>query len=109
MYATIEQVKNGVSAFVEREIAVKAVGFQKFMTYMALPFVGDAVVNYANTFRENALTAKLFNENGEVNLDELYNMAKSAVRKSGQFTVYGIILGETDIDKIYNNIKGGIL
>lgn len=109
MYATIDQVRNGVSAFVEREIATKAVGFQKFMTYMALPFVGDAVAKYANAFRENAMTAKLFNENGEVDIDELYNMAKSAVRKSGQFTVYGIILGETDIDKIYNYIKGGIL
>lgn len=109
MYVTIDQVKNGAVSFVEREIAAKAVGFQKFMTYMALPFVGDAVVNYANTFRENAMTARLFNENGEVNLDEVYNMAKAAVRKSGQFTVYGVILGETDIDKIYNSIKGGIL
>ena len=106
MYATIDQVKNGAIAFVEREIAAKAVGFQKFITYMALPFIGDAVVNYANTYRENAMTAKLFNENGEVNIDELYNMAKSAVRKSGQFTVYGVILGETDIDKIYNYVRG---
>ena len=106
MYVTIDQVKNGAVSFVEREIAAKAVGFQKFMTYMALPFIGDAVVNYANTYRENAMTAKLFNENGEVNIEELYNMAKAAVRKSGQFTVYGVILGETDIDKIYNYIRG---
>ena len=109
MFVTIDQVKNGVAVFVEREIAAKAVGVQKFLSYMAIPFVGDAVVKYANAFRENPITAKVFNENGEVNIDELYSMAKDAVRKSGQFTVYGVILSETDIDKIYASIKGGIV
>jgi hypothetical protein len=31
-------------------------------------------------------------------------MAKQAVRKSGQFAVYGVLLDETDIDKIYTYI-----
>lgn len=109
MYVTIDNVRNGVSVFVEREIAAKAVGVQKFITYMAIPLVGGAVVKYAQAFKENPITAKFFNENGEVDIDELYNMAKNAVRKSGQFTVYGVILGETDIDKIYANIKGGMV
>ena len=109
MFVTIDMVKNGVSVFVEREIAAKAVGVQKFITYMAIPLVGDAVVKYAQAFKENPITQKFFNESGEVDIDELYNMAKNAVRKSGQFTVYGVILGETDIDKIYANIKGGIV
>ena len=106
MFVTVEQVKNGVVAFIEREIASKATGLQKFMAYCAMPLAGRTVENYASTAKGNAITAVFFNDNGDVNIDELYNMAKSAVRKSGQFTMYGVILGETDIDKIYNYIKG---
>lgn len=107
MYVTVDQVKNGVSLFIEREIAAKATGLQKFMSYCAIPLVNRTVDNYVKAGRENAITAVFFNENGDVNIDELYNMAKTGVRKSGQFTVYGVILGETDIDKIYSYIKGG--
>ena len=37
-------------------------------------------------------------------IDEVYNMAKQAVRKSGQFSLYGVILNESDIDKLYSYI-----
>lgn len=105
MYVTIEQVKVGVTNFIEREIASKAVGVQKFMTYMALPIIGKKVEAYGLSFKDNSATADFFNENGSVNIDEVYNMAKQAVQKSGQFAVYGVILGETDIDKLYSYIK----
>jgi hypothetical protein len=107
MNIPIEQVKLGVLNFVEREIATKAVGAQKFLTYMALPIVGATVEKYAKSFHENPATVTFFDENGAVDIDMLYNMAKEAVRKSGQFAVYGVILGESDIDKLYHYIKGG--
>jgi hypothetical protein len=105
MYVTIEQVKIGAMNFMDREIASKAVGAQKFFTYMAMPIIGKKIENYAVSFSQSPATADFFNENGSVNIDEIYNMAKTAVQKSGQFSVYGVILGETDIDKIYNYIK----
>lgn len=108
MYVTIEQIKIGVAAFVEKEIASKAVGAQKFLTYMAIPLVGKTVDNYAKTLRQNPILSEYFNETGGVKIDEVYNMAKDAVRKSGQFTLYGVILGESDIDKIYNYIVQAI-
>jgi hypothetical protein len=52
----------------------------------------------------NPIMSDMFNENGDVDIDELYNTAKQAVRKSGQFTVYGVILNESDIDRMYNYI-----
>ena len=109
MNVPIEQVKLGVLNFVEREIATKAVGAQKFLTYMALPIVGTTVEKYAKSFHENPATVTFFDENGAVDIDMLYNMAKEAVRKSGQFAVYGVILGESDIDKLYHYIKGGVI
>ena len=55
--------------------------------------------------KDNPILSDMFNENGDINADEVYNMAKQAVRKSGQFSVYGVILDETDIDKIYAYIS----
>ena len=105
MFANTQQVQIGVTNFIEREIASKAVGVQKFATYFVLPKINQAIAGYIYQFKENPIAKDFFTENGDVNLDEVYNLAKQAVRKSGQFAVYGVILGETDIDKIYEYIK----
>ena len=105
MYVSVEQVKVGIANFVEYEIANKAVGFQKFMTYFAIPIIVKNVEGYAKSFSSNPVAVGFFDEHGNVKLDELYNMAKASVKKSGQFTIYGVIFGETDIDKLYNHIR----
>lgn len=104
MYVSIEQVKVGVLTFVEEEIASKAVGFQKFATYFAMPIIGKKVEDYAKEFMKKDVTKDFFENNGNLKIDDVYNIAKSSVQKSGQFMVYGILLGETDIDKLYNYI-----
>jgi hypothetical protein len=105
MYVSVDLVKNGLVTFVEKEIAAKATGVQKFLSYFAIPIVGKTTENYLQSFAKNPVTNSFFDGNGAVDIDALYNMAKEAVKKSGQFTVYGVILSETDIDKIYNYIK----
>ena len=104
MFVNTQQVQRGVTNFIEQEIASKAVGFQKFATYFVLPKINNVVAQYMLEFKENSIVKDLFNENGDVNIDELYNMAKQASRKSGQFSVYGVLLNESDIDKIYTYI-----
>lgn len=104
MFVNTEQIQIGVTNFIEQEIAAKAVGFQKFATYFVLPKINKVIEHYMQAFKENPIVADFFNENGDVNIDELYNMAKMAVRKSGQFAVYGVLLNENDIDKIYTYI-----
>lgn len=101
MFVNTEQIQIGVTNFIEQEIAAKAVGFQKFATYFVLPKINKVIEHYMQVLKENPIVADFFNENGDVNIDELYNMAKMAVRKSGQFAVYGVLLNESDIDKIY--------
>lgn len=105
MFTSVEQIKIGVSAFIDKEIGAKAVGFQKFATYFMLVKINKAVESYLQQFKDNVMTSDLFNESGNLNLDEAYNLAKQAVQKSGNFTLYGVILGETDIDKIYHYIQ----
>ena len=105
MFVNTQQIQIGITNFIEREIASKAVGFQKFATYLVLPKVNQFVANYVNRLKGDIVGKDFFNENGDLNIDEAYNLSKQAIRKSGQFTLYGVILGETDIDKIYEYIK----
>ena len=106
MFVNEQQVQLGISNFIENEIAKKAVGINKFMTYLALPIINKKVLQYIETYSQNPLTKDIFDENRNVDIDVLYNMAKSAVQKSGQFVMYGIVFNETDIDKLYLYIKG---
>jgi uncharacterized protein YcbK (DUF882 family) len=106
MFVNTEQIQMGVTNFIENEIAKKAVGFNKFATYFALPIINKKITQYLNNFSTNELTKEMFDENKNLDLDAVYNMAKSAVKKSGQFVFYGIMFNENDIDKLYTYIKG---
>lgn len=109
MFVNIEQVQIGITNFIEREIAEKAVGANKFITYMAMPIIQKKVEKTIHLFAENELTKDMFDEHRNVDIDVVYNMAKNAIRKSGQFSVYGVvILNETDIDKLYAYIRGNV-
>jgi hypothetical protein len=106
MYANIEQVQMGINNFIENEIAKKAVGVNKFLTYMAIPIIDKKVTQYIENLSSNPLTKDMFDDNRNVDLDKVYNIAKGAMSKSGQFVYYGIVFNETDIDKLYTYIRG---
>ena len=105
MFVTTERIQIGITNFIEQEIASKAVGFQKFATYFVLPKVNKTIEHYMFQLKDNPIMKESFNENGDINIDEIYNMAKQAVRKSGQFSLYGVLLSESDIDKLYAYIS----
>ena len=46
-----------------------------------------------------------FVDENTINLDQIYNSAKTAIRKTGQIEYSGILFNETDIDKLYSYIK----
>lgn len=105
MVVNLQQIRNGVTRYVEAEIGQKATGLTKFMVYFILPKLSKQLENLVLTAKDNPITKDLFDENGNVNLDEVYNTAKEAIKKSGQIEMYGIIFNETDIDKLYTYIK----
>jgi hypothetical protein len=109
MFVSINQIQIGITNFIEHEIATKAVGAQKFATYFILPLAKDIVAYNMNKLRKNEFLKSLFNETGNVDIDALYNMSKSAIQKSGSFEILGVILGETDIDKIYSHIRNTVV
>lgn len=105
MVVNTQQVQMGVAKYIELELAAKATGFSKFAIYFILPKVSNKVAQLINEYRDNPMTKDFFDTNGNINIDEIYNMAKSAISRSGQFTLYGIIFNESDIDKLYEYIK----
>lgn len=106
MFVNTEQIQIGVNNFIDNELGKKSSGFQKFAVYFAMPIVDKKITQYLNTFSTNELTKEMFDENKNLDLDAVYNVAKSAVQKSGQFVFYGIMFNESDIDKLYTYIKG---
>jgi hypothetical protein len=105
MFVNTEQIQLGVTNFIEEEIAKKAVGANKFFIYFAIPIINKKIVQYIETFSSNELTKDMFNEDKNIDLDVIYNMAKTAISKSGQFVLYGIVFNMSDIDKLYTYIR----
>ena len=106
MFVNTEQIKIGINNFIDNELGKKSSGFQKFAVYFAMPIISKKISQYVNKFSTDPIMSDMFDENGKVNLDMVYNMAKGAVSKSGQFVYYGIVFNEDDIDKLYTSIKG---
>lgn len=106
MFVNTEQIQMGITNFMENELGKKATGANKFFVYMAMPLVNKKVSQYLESFSSNPLTQDFFDENKNVDLDRVYNMAKSAIQKSGQFVYMGIVFNESDIDKLYTSIRG---
>lgn len=100
---TIDQIQKGVRDYVDAEIGSKATGFRKFGIYFVLPSIDKSITKYLSKLKE--IMPDKFDENGNVNVDDVYNCAKSAIKKSGQFEFMGILFNETDIDKLYYYIS----
>jgi actin-related protein len=85
-----------------RDVKITALSNRKYLAW-----VGAAVLGGMTTLLdEEKCTKDYFDENGNIHLDEVYNTAKTAIRKSGQIQMFGIIFSESDVDKLYSFIKG---
>lgn len=98
MTLSINEVEERVLKYIDNEIGSKAVGLQKFMTYFVTFTYKNKIKDYITTLADAA---------GNIDIDTLYTNAKEAVRRTGQFTVANIIFNETDIDILYNYLRGG--
>lgn len=105
MNISIRQFQAGVVNYIEQEIASKAVGIKKFMVYFIIPNLHDKIPNLLNKLKDNDVFKDYFVDENTVNIDQIYNSAKTAIRKTGQIEYSGILFDETDIDKLYSYIK----
>ena len=84
MVVSIDQARVGVKKYVETEIAGKAAGAVRFMVYFLLPSIDKGVVDYINKAKESSMLSEMFNENGHILLDTVYDRAIFAMDKSGK-------------------------
>lgn len=107
MIVNTDQVRIGVKKFVESELAHKATGLTKFMIYFALPSIDGTVVNYLNQARENFLFKDMFDEDGNILLDKIYDRAAFAIDKSGKVILdkVGVALDRSDVEKLYSYVR----
>lgn len=105
MFVNTQQIQLGVLSYIEQEVAKQATGANRYLYYFAMPRVGKLVENYINGYRENVMFSDLFDENGNIDLEKLYNEALEAMRKSGKFAFAGIWVSEDTLRTIYNYIR----
>jgi hypothetical protein len=107
MFVNAEQIQLGVETFITNEIGNKTIGFKKFGISFLAEIGTRATAHYINSLASNPiLSLVVFDENHNVNIDEVHTMAKAAIQKSGPFNLMGVIFNESDIDKLYNYIRG---
>ena len=82
-----------------------AQGVTKFGVYFMLPRVDKMVDKYYNQAVNNPLFADMFDENGNVDIDAVYDAAKTAMDRMGQIEMYGFRFGRNDIDMLYDYIR----
>lgn len=95
MTVSMDQLMIGINNYFENEIGSKASGFKKFASYFVFNSSKNKII---------AMLQPFVNEDNMIDIDALYGYAKEAYKKSGQFTVAGIIFNESDIDKLYNEV-----
>jgi hypothetical protein len=103
---TVEQIKRGLANYADAEIGQKATGPAKFMVYFAIPSITSGVDGYIDKLRSSPLSAGMFDEGGNVNLDVVHDRAADAMRKCGFVELAGIRFREADIDRLREYIEG---
>lgn len=107
MIVSLNQLQMGIIDFIEKEIASKAIGLQRFAYYGASFLVADNAEKVFRAVVDMPIVKQIgfLDENNNIDLDKLYNTAKHAIQKSGKITIGGVILGEDDVEKLYAYIK----
>lgn len=107
MTVTIEQIQAGVIKYIDTYLAPKATGMQKFTLYFLAPSIPAMISNKIQEFKNTGMVSDLFDESGNIKLDETYGRAKSAMNKSGKLYIdkLNYFADEQDLQMIYNLIK----
>ena len=105
MYVNMDKIKIGLANYIEQEIVKQAEsGKAKYLYSFAKPRAVKLVEKYINKNRDNPFVEDLFDERGDVNLDELYDEAVEASRQTGRFEFFGIWVSEDTFKTIYSYI-----
>lgn len=104
----LPQVSKGIATFIEQELIVHANGKQKFVMYFLIPQIPHKVEELFREYKDNMIISDFIKPEG-IELEELYRTSKEAINKSGNIELFGIILNEQDVDKLYSYISRAVV
>lgn len=107
MTVNIEQIEAAIARFIDNNLAPKADGFSKFMIYLVAPSIYKQLPKKLDELKQSGMFSDFIDEQGKIKIDELYNSAKEAMKKSGKVLIPKInyFADESDLDILYNYIK----
>lgn len=106
MIVTTDQLRRGLGNYIDAELGQKASGVAKFMVYFSLPSLTANLDSTVDKLRQSPLSAGMFDEGGNIDLDAVHSRAVEAMRKCGSVEMYGIRFRQEDIDRLRDYIEG---
>lgn len=101
MRLPIEKIGEVLAAWVDAELMPKASGLQKVGTVMASLALARRAPKIAESYAPALRMLGVLDEAGGIELDALRSLAAEAFAKTGKVTVAGVIIGQEDIQTIY--------
>lgn len=105
MIVTIDQLRHGVTNFIDAEIGQRTSGVSKFAIYFALPSITANVDKGIDQLRSSALADGMFDDNGNIDLDAVHARAVEAMRRCDNVEIAGIRFREADINALRDYIE----
>lgn len=109
MFVNRDQIKVGIKQYIENELAPKITDSKiKFLMWLGMPILVNDAMKEVNKLTDNESAKEIYLDvNGNINIDELRTNGIYAMNKCGGKVLYkDIWFDETDINKLYNYIKG---
>lgn len=103
----LNELEMGILKYIDMEIAPKMNNLSKFMLYTTSFLVAPKLEKIVGNNIAMLQQLELIDNDGNIDLDNVYKACKNAMAKTGNVEFKGIVFNENDVDMLYNYIKGG--
>lgn len=105
---SLPQVSRGIITFIEKELIFKADSKKQFVMWFIIPQIPKKTEQLFNSYKNNIVIKDFITSEG-IDIENLYKYSKEAIKKVGNMELFGVVLNEQDIDKIYEYITKAIV
>lgn len=103
----IGEVELGLLDYINKELAPKATGIQKFLMYTGASLGAGKLEQMFHQYKDHPVMKALdvVSDTEDIDIDKLYTAMKQAIKQVGKVEFMGILFDEKDIDTIYKYLK----
>ena len=104
----IADLEIAISKYIKSEVAPNIPNtLERFMVYTGSVLVLGKGEKLIQKHLPTLKSMDIINDQGDVDVDLLYQAAKEGIRATGTVQIKSLIFNEADLDKLYQFIKGG--